>query len=76
MLLCRRRDRYPKIEVFCAATGKPSLHREDASIVAIASGVPVPEARLPVLNLNDADASLTRRPAHALPLARFGRPPN
>ena len=49
-----KRDSHPKIEVFRAANGKPPLHPEDPSIVAIASDMPFPEARLSVLDLDDA----------------------
>ena len=49
----------PKVEVWRAASGKPTRYREDAFVVAIATDSPdrLPEATLrPVLDLNDADA--------------------
>ncbi len=45
----------PKIEVWRATTGEPMLHPNDPYIVALATDAPV-EAKLPVLDLNDADA--------------------
>jgi molybdopterin-guanine dinucleotide biosynthesis protein B len=44
----------PKIEVFRPSLGKPLLHPECASIVAIASDEPV-SADVPVLPLNESD---------------------
>jgi len=45
----------PKLEVWRAGTGEPLLHPNDAHIVAVASDVKV-ETRLPLLDLNDAQA--------------------
>jgi len=45
----------PKLEVYRAALGKPLLHPDDACIVAIASDVPLPQAELPVVSLDDID---------------------
>jgi len=42
---------FPKIEVHRAATGKPLLHREDESIIAIASDTNI-DTTLPRLDLN------------------------
>jgi molybdopterin-guanine dinucleotide biosynthesis protein B len=49
-----KRHAHAKLEVFRRANGKPLLHPEDPHIVAIASDGPLPEARVPVLDLNDA----------------------
>jgi molybdopterin-guanine dinucleotide biosynthesis adapter protein len=51
-----KRDRHDKLEVFRRANGKPLLHPDDDRIVAVASADPVPEARVPVLDLDDAAA--------------------
>lgn len=51
-----KREPLPKIEVFRRALGKPALHVEDARIVAIASDEALPEARVPVVDINDAAA--------------------
>ena len=47
---------HPKIEVYRAANGKPFLFGQVPNVRAIASDVPLPEARLPVLHLDDAAA--------------------
>ena len=51
-----KRHGHDKLEVFRRANGKPLLHPDDARIVAVASVDPVPEAAVPVLNLDDAAA--------------------
>lgn len=48
-----KRDRQPKIEVHRVANGKPLLHPEDPSIVAIATDAEAP-AGLPCVHLDDA----------------------
>ena len=45
----------PKIEVWRAEPGEPMLHPNDPHVVAVATDAKV-EARVPVLDLNDADA--------------------
>ena len=45
----------PKLEVHRAAVGKPLLHPEDNCIVAIVSDVPLPQAELPVVSLDDIE---------------------
>jgi molybdopterin-guanine dinucleotide biosynthesis protein B len=50
-----KRHRHPKLEVYRAALGKPLLHPDDDWIVALASDGPVPEARVPVLPLDDTE---------------------
>ncbi len=47
---------HDKLEVFRRTVGKPLLCVGDAKIVAVASDGPVGEARVPVLDLNAADA--------------------
>src|SRR5215471_6269201 len=49
-----KRDPHPKLEVHRAALGLPLLAAEDPAIVAIASDVELPSARVPVIDLNDA----------------------
>jgi molybdopterin-guanine dinucleotide biosynthesis adapter protein len=44
---------HDKIEVYRAAVGKPLLCPGDEHIVAVASDAPVPQAGVPVLDLND-----------------------
>jgi len=58
LLLIEGFKSYPhdKIEVFRAAVGKPLICLEDYHIVAVASDAPVPQAEVPVLDLNDVAA--------------------
>ena len=47
---------FPKLEVFRRTVGKPLLCLGDRHIVAVASDGPVPEAPVPVLELDDVPA--------------------
>ena len=51
-----KREEHDKIEVHRPALGKPLLASEDSRIVAVASDAPLPEASVPVLDLNDTEA--------------------
>ena len=51
-----KRDAFPKLEVHRIANGKPLLHPDDPHIVAVASDQPLPQVKLPVIDLNDIDA--------------------
>jgi molybdopterin-guanine dinucleotide biosynthesis protein B len=51
-----KRGSHPKLEVHRGAVGKPLLHPDDPHIVAIASDVALPAARVPVIALDDIDA--------------------
>jgi len=51
-----KRDAFPKLEIHRAANGKPLIHPDDPHIVAIASDVPLPQARIPVIDLNEIEA--------------------
>ena len=51
-----KRDAFPKVEIHRAANGKPLIHPEDPYIVAIASDVALPQARVPVIGLDDVEA--------------------
>ncbi|MBW4023412.1 MAG: molybdopterin-guanine dinucleotide biosynthesis protein B [Proteobacteria bacterium] len=48
-----KRSPIPKLEVYRAGNGKPPLHPDDASIIAIASDIAFPESGRPVLPLDD-----------------------
>ncbi len=50
-----KRAPHPKIEVFRAATTKPPLYPGNATILAVASDVALPEADRPVMALDDAE---------------------
>jgi molybdopterin-guanine dinucleotide biosynthesis protein B len=64
-----KRETHPKLEVFRASVGKPLLHPDDQRIVAIASDAPVPQARVPVVGLDDVETIIDILLAHAAPLA-------
>jgi len=51
-----KRDAFPKLEVHRIDNGKPLLHPDDPHIVAVASDRPLPQARVPVIDLNDIEA--------------------
>jgi molybdopterin-guanine dinucleotide biosynthesis adapter protein len=50
-----KRDAFPKLEIHRAANGKPLIHPDDPHIVAIASDVPLPQAKVPVVDLDDIE---------------------
>lgn len=64
-----KRDHHPKIEIHRAEVGKSFLHADDPYIVAIASDAPLPEAPLPVLDLNDVEAIADAVERHAVPVS-------
>jgi molybdopterin-guanine dinucleotide biosynthesis protein B len=47
---------HDKLEIFRRAVGKPLLCVSDPGVVAVASDGPVPEARVPVIDLDDTRA--------------------
>jgi molybdopterin-guanine dinucleotide biosynthesis adapter protein len=68
-----KRDLHPKIEVHRAANGKPLLFPDDPSFLAVISDQAIPDAPLPVLQLDDAAAVADFILRHAVPLDRIGR---
>jgi molybdopterin-guanine dinucleotide biosynthesis protein B len=70
-----KRETHPKIEIYRAAVGKPLLQPGDDWIVAIASDAPVPQARVPVLDLDDIETIADALLAEALPVERLVEPP-
>jgi molybdopterin-guanine dinucleotide biosynthesis protein B len=63
-----KRDAFPKLEVHRVANGKPLLHPEDPRIVAIASDRPLPQATVPVVELDDVERIVDLLLQHAAPL--------
>jgi molybdopterin-guanine dinucleotide biosynthesis adapter protein len=47
-----KKSAHPKIEIWRSAVGKPMLHPEDASIIAVASDAPLAGLALPQLDAN------------------------
>jgi molybdopterin-guanine dinucleotide biosynthesis protein B len=70
-----KRDPHPKLEIFRASVGKPLIHPDDPHVVAIASDVPLPQAKVPRVSLDDTDAIIDILLAHAAPLASAGAQP-
>jgi molybdopterin-guanine dinucleotide biosynthesis protein B len=50
-----KRQKFPKLEIHRAENGKPLLHPEDDWIVAVASDSSLPQATVPVVDLNDIE---------------------
>src|SRR5436190_4557896 len=48
-----KRDAFPKLEIHRVANGKPLLQPADPHIIAIACDTPLPDAAVPVIDLND-----------------------
>lgn len=63
-----KREHHPKIEIHRAENGKPLLASEDAHVIAIASDVPLPDAAVPVVHLDDIAAVAELVLAHAVPI--------
>lgn len=51
-----KQEPHDKLEIYRSANGKPLLSADDPTYVAILSDGPVPEAKLPVIDLNDTRA--------------------
>jgi len=64
-----KREPHPKLEVFRASVGKPLIHPDDPHVVAIASDVPLPQASVPRVSLDDTAAVIDIMLARAAPLA-------
>jgi molybdopterin-guanine dinucleotide biosynthesis protein B len=64
-----KREAHPKLEVFRASVGKPLIHPDDPHVVAIASDVPLPQATVPRVPLDDTPAIIDLLLARAAPLA-------
>ena len=64
-----KRDAFPKLEIHRAANGKPLIHPDDPHIVAIASDIALPQAKIPVIDLNNVEAIADLLLKHAVPVA-------
>jgi molybdopterin-guanine dinucleotide biosynthesis protein MobB len=64
-----KRDNFPKLEIHRAANGKPLIHPEDPHVVAIASDIALPQAKIPVIDLNDIEAIADLLLKHAVLVA-------
>ena len=67
-----KRHKHPKLEIYRASLGKPLLHPDDDWIVAVAADAPVPEARVPVLPLDDVEKIVDVLLVESVPVAHPG----
>ena len=63
-----KRAPHPKLEVHRAALGQPLLSESDPTIVAIASDRRLPDAKIPVIDLDDVDRIVETLIRQAAPL--------
>ena len=63
-----KRDAFPKLEIHRAANGKPLIQPDDPHIVAIASDIALPQAKVPVVGLDDIETIADVLLQHAVPL--------
>jgi molybdopterin-guanine dinucleotide biosynthesis protein B len=63
-----KRDAFPKLDIHRAANNKPLIHPEDPHIVAIASDIALPQAKVPVIDLNDIETIADLLLARAVPV--------
>lgn len=69
-----KRDPFPKLEIHRAANGKPLIHPDDPHIVAIAADVPLPDATVPVIDLDGIDAIADLLIERAVPVGEIRKP--
>ena len=67
-----KRHPHPKLEIHRAEVGKPLLQPDDDWIVAVASDGPLPDARVPVLDLDDAEKIADVLMIESVPVERLG----
>ena len=61
-------ENHPKIEVYRAANGRPFLFPDIPNVRAVAADRPVPEAPMPVFDLNDVEAVADQVVAASVPI--------
>ena len=67
-----KRDAFPKLEIHRIANGKPLLHPDDPHIVAVASDSALPDAKVPVIDLNNIEAIADLLLKHAVAVVGSG----
>ena len=65
-----KRDAFPKLEIHRIANGKPLIHQDDPHVVAVAADTPLPDAKVPVIDLNDIEAIADMLLKHAVPIGQ------
>ena len=63
-----KRDAFPKLEIHRVANGKPLIHPDDPHIVAVAADAPLPQSKVPVIDLDDIERIADVLLKHATPL--------
>jgi molybdopterin-guanine dinucleotide biosynthesis protein B len=66
-----KRHRHPKIEIHRPEVGKPLLHPDDDYIVAIVSNADLPEARVPVIPLDNVEKIADVMQVESMPAERL-----
>lgn len=66
-----KRNRHPKIEIYRPEVGKPLLHPDDDYIVAITSNSELPEAKVPVIPLEDIEKIADVMTVESMPVERL-----
>jgi len=66
-----KRESFPKLEIHRVANGKPLLQPNDTFIVAIATDAELPQAKVPVVDLNDIDSIADLLLAKAVPIGEI-----
>src|SRR5476649_1826058 len=63
-----KRDAFPKLEIHRTENGKPLLYPDDSHIVAVACDRPLPDVKIPLVDLNDIEAIANLLLKHAAPV--------
>ncbi len=66
-----KRHRHPKIEIHRPEVGKPLLHPDDDYIVAITSNAELPDAKVPVIPIEDVEKIADVMMVEAMPAERL-----
>ena len=66
-----KRDAFPKLEIHRAANGKPLIHPDDPHVIAIAADIALPDAKVPVVDLDDIGAIADLLLKHAVPVSEI-----
>jgi len=64
-----KRDAFPKLEIHRAENNKPLIHPHDPHVVAIASDIMLPQAKVPVVHLDDIEVIADLLLKHAVPIS-------
>jgi len=68
-----KRDAFPKLEIYRAANSKPLIHPDDPHVVAVASDVPLPQVKIPVIDLDNIEAIADLLLKFAVPVGTMTR---